>query len=70
MQMEKAIIGLLAGNIFPRMTWKMKWRLKLFDFFVWWNSKKQIVPRCKRFSIVKSYKAASAASAPPETAAV
>ena len=68
MKMEKAIIGLLAGNIFPRMSWKMRWRLRLFDFFVWWNRKKQIVPRCKRFSIVKSYMAASARPADPTPA--
>jgi flavin-dependent dehydrogenase len=70
MQMEKAVIGLLAGNVFPRMEWKLKWRLKLFDFFVWWNSKKQIVPRCRRFSLVKSYKAAAAAATAPEAAPV
>jgi hypothetical protein len=49
------------------MAWKLRWRLRLFDFFVWWNRKKQIVPRCRRFSIVKSYMAASAAATSAET---
>jgi flavin-dependent dehydrogenase len=66
-KMEKAITGLLAGNIFPRMPWKMRWRLWLFNFFVWWNSKKQIVPRCRRFSIMKSYAASSSAAPIPST---
>ncbi len=72
-KMEKAIIGLLAGNIFPRMPWKMRWRLWLFDFFVWWNRKKQIVPRCRRFSIMKSYMDGASTPTPtatPDTAVV
>jgi hypothetical protein len=53
MQVHKAVIGVLAGNVFPRPPFKMRWRLKLFDFFVKLNRKKQLVPRRRRFSLLK-----------------
>ena len=63
-QVEKAVIGVLAGNVFPRPPFKMRWRLKLFDFFVKLNRKKQIVPRRRKFSLLKNAK-----KAPPTLAA-
>jgi flavin-dependent dehydrogenase len=54
MQVHKAVIGVLAGNVFPRPPFKLRWRLKLFDFFVKWNRKRQLVPRRRRFSIAKA----------------
>ena len=39
-----SIIGVLAGNVFPRPPFKLRWRLAIFDFFVRWNRKKQ--PAC------------------------
>ncbi len=54
MQVHKAVIGVLAGNVFPRPPFKLRWRLKLFDVFVTWNRKRQLVPRRKKFSIAKS----------------
>lgn len=54
MQVEKAVIGVLAGNVFPRPPFKMRWRLKLFDYFVKLNRKKQIVPRRRKFSLLKN----------------
>jgi flavin-dependent dehydrogenase len=53
-QVQRAVIGVLAGNVFPRPPWKLRWRLKLFDFFVWLNKRKQLVPRRRRFSLLKN----------------
>jgi flavin-dependent dehydrogenase len=54
LQVHKAVIGVLAGNVFPRPPWQLRWRLWLFDFFVKWNRKKQLVPRRRRFSLIKN----------------
>jgi flavin-dependent dehydrogenase len=54
LQVHKAVIGVLAGNVFPRPPWKLRWRLRFFDFLVKWNRKKQLVPRRRRFSLLKS----------------
>jgi flavin-dependent dehydrogenase len=54
LEVHKAVIGVLAGNVFPRPPWKLRWRLRFFDFLVKWNRKRQLVPRRRRFSILKS----------------
>ncbi|HEY1921838.1 MAG TPA: NAD(P)/FAD-dependent oxidoreductase [Tepidisphaeraceae bacterium] len=54
LQVHKAVIGVLAGNVFPRPPWKLRWRLRFFDFLVKWNRKRQLVPRRRRFSLLKS----------------
>ena len=51
---HRAVIGLLAGNVFPRPPFKVRWRMHMFDFFVEINRKRRLVPRRKRFSIVNS----------------
>jgi len=53
LEVHKAVIGVLAGNVFPRPPFKMRWRLKFFDFCVWMNRRKQLVPRRRRFSLLK-----------------
>jgi hypothetical protein len=54
LEVHKAVIGVLAGNVFPRPPWKLRWRLRFFDFLVKLNRKKQLVPRRRRFSLIKS----------------
>jgi len=54
LQMHRAMIGVLAGYVFPRPSWKSLWRLKLFDLLVKVNRKRQLVPRRRRFSVLKS----------------
>ena len=54
MQVQKAVIGALAGNVFPRPPFNIRWRLRLFDFFVGLNRKRQLVPSRRRFSLIKS----------------
>jgi hypothetical protein len=51
---HKAVIGVLAGNVFPQPPLKIRWRLWLFDYFVRWNRKKQLVTRRRRFSLLKN----------------
>jgi flavin-dependent dehydrogenase len=51
---HRAVIGLLAGNVFPRPPWKLRWRMRIFDYFVGLNRRKQLVPRRRRFSLVTS----------------
>jgi len=70
MQVHKAVIGVLAGNVFPRPPFHMRWRLRLFDFFVWLNRRRQLVPRRRKFSLLKSgqmNREGSASMAPVES---
>lgn len=50
---HKAVIGVLAGNVFPRAPWKIRWRMWMFDRLIAMNRKRRLVPRRRRFSIVK-----------------
>jgi flavin-dependent dehydrogenase len=54
MQLHRAMIGVLAGYVFPKPAWKSRWRLRLFDLLVKVNRKRQLVPRRRRFSVLKS----------------
>jgi flavin-dependent dehydrogenase len=63
LSVHRALIGLLAGNVFPRIPWKIRWRTRVFDYMVEVNRKRQIVPRRKRFSLFKSAQALSAVPA-------
>jgi hypothetical protein len=42
----------LAGNVFPRPAWKLRWRLKAFDACVQMNKKLALVPRQNQFSLL------------------
>jgi flavin-dependent dehydrogenase len=54
LEVHKAVIGVLAGNVFPRPPWKLRWRLRVFDFLVNLNRRKKLVPRQRRFSLLAS----------------
>jgi flavin-dependent dehydrogenase len=54
LSVHKAVIGVLGGNVFPRPPWKLRWRLRLFDYLVKLNRKRQLVPRRRRFSLLAS----------------
>ncbi|MDB5319557.1 MAG: hypothetical protein JWN40_1188 [Phycisphaerales bacterium] len=51
-QMHKAVISVLAGQVFPRPAWCLRWRLRLFDLCVCLNQYLPLVPRRKRFSLL------------------
>ena len=53
-QLHKAVIGVLAGNVFPRPPFKLRWRLRIFDYLVKLNRKKRLVVRRRRFSMLKA----------------
>lgn len=48
---HRAIISILAGQVFPRPVWALRWRLHLFMFFVWLQKWVPLVPRRKPFSL-------------------
>jgi flavin-dependent dehydrogenase len=52
LQVHRAVIGVLAGNVFPRPPWKLRWRLRLFDYLVRLNRKKPLVPQRDHFSLI------------------
>ncbi|HWE04956.1 MAG TPA: NAD(P)/FAD-dependent oxidoreductase [Tepidisphaeraceae bacterium] len=54
LSVHRALIGLLAGNVFPRPPWKIRWRKRMFDFLVELNRKRPLVPRRRRFALEKS----------------
>jgi len=49
---HRAVIGVLAGNVFPRPPWKIRWRLPVFNLFVKIQARFALVPRQERFSIL------------------
>jgi flavin-dependent dehydrogenase len=52
LQMHRAVLAVLAGNVFPRPAWKLRWRLKAFDACVRLNEKMALVPRQGHFSLL------------------
>ena len=52
MQVHKAVISVLAGHVFPKPKWALRWRLWLFWFCVWGQEKfGTFVPKRSRFSL-------------------
>jgi 2-polyprenyl-6-methoxyphenol hydroxylase-like FAD-dependent oxidoreductase len=52
-QMHRAVIGVLAGNVFPP-PWKLRWRMWLFNLCVRLNRTLPLARRQKRFSLLDS----------------
>ncbi|HEY1684069.1 MAG TPA: NAD(P)/FAD-dependent oxidoreductase [Tepidisphaeraceae bacterium] len=48
-----AVISILAGHVFPKTAWKLRWRLWLFNLCMWTNQVVPMVRRRKRFSLVE-----------------
>jgi flavin-dependent dehydrogenase len=51
-QVHKAIISVLAGQVYPKPVWALRWRLQYFHFLVWLNKYLPLVPRRKHFSLL------------------
>ena len=51
-QMRGAVLAALAGHVFPRPIWAIRWRLALFNFFVALNRWKPLVPRRAKVSLL------------------
>ncbi len=44
-QMQRAIISILAGQVFPRPSWALRWRHRAFDACVQLQKHVSLVPR-------------------------
>jgi hypothetical protein len=60
MSVHKAVISILAGQVFPKPLWCLRWRLRLFELCIFINRFFPLVPRRNRFSLL----AAEPAQAP------
>lgn len=52
LQVHKAIISTLAGQVFPRPPWALRWRMRYFELCVWAQQYVPLVPRRARFRLV------------------
>lgn len=52
LQMHKAVISTLAGQVFPRPVWALRWRLVAFHFCVWVQKRWPLVPKRPHFSLL------------------
>src|SRR4030095_6091230 len=52
LDMHRAVLAVLAGQVFPRPAWKLRWRLQAFDACVKLNKKLALVPRQNHFSLL------------------
>ncbi|MBV8781736.1 MAG: hypothetical protein JO353_10095, partial [Phycisphaerae bacterium] len=53
-QIHRAVIAVLAGYVFPKPAWKLRWRLWLFHRFVWLQKYLPMVPKREEFSLLAS----------------
>jgi len=51
-QVHRAIISVLAGHVFPKLRFGLRWRLKLFDWMVRWHRRRPLVANRERFSLL------------------
>jgi flavin-dependent dehydrogenase len=51
LQVHRAAMSILAGNIFPRPAFALRWRFRLLGLFVRLNRYLPLVPRRRRFSL-------------------
>jgi hypothetical protein len=52
LQMPGAIISILAGQVFPKVPWPLRWRHRLFDLCVWLQRYIALTPHREPFSLV------------------
>jgi 2-polyprenyl-6-methoxyphenol hydroxylase-like FAD-dependent oxidoreductase len=52
MRVHRAVLAVLAGNVFPRAPWCLRWRLRVFELCVILNRYVPLVPRRNRFSLL------------------
>lgn len=53
LQVHRAVLSVLAGQVFPRPAFSLRWRLSLFYALQWWNRHFHIVPPRPRFSLLR-----------------
>jgi FADH2-dependent halogenase len=52
LQMPSAIISVLAGQVFPKQPWSLRWRHRAFDFCVWLQQYRELSPHRPQFRLV------------------
>ena len=52
LEVHRAAMSILAGHVYPRPSWPLRWRFWLLSFFIWFNRYIPISPRRPRFSLV------------------
>lgn len=65
LDVHRAVISVLAGHVFPRPAWPLRWRVRLFEGFVALNRLVPLVPRRKSFSLLRDGELAAGAAAGP-----
>jgi flavin-dependent dehydrogenase len=51
-KVHNAVISVLAGQVYPKPIWALRWRLRYFHFLVWLNQYLPLVPRRKHCSLL------------------
>ena len=51
-QVHRAVLAVLAGNVFPRPSFALRWRLRYFHFLVRWHRRFPLTPRKEPFSLL------------------
>lgn len=51
-QVHRAVFSILAGHVFPRPVFALRWRLRAFEWMIRVNRLVPLVPRRKRFSLL------------------
>jgi flavin-dependent dehydrogenase len=52
LSVHRAVISLLAGNVFPRPVWALRWRMRLFELFMIAQRYVPLVPHQNDFSLM------------------
>lgn len=54
LKVHRAVISILAGHVFPRPAFSLRWRLRLFTWLVQIQRRFELVPRRETFSLLSS----------------
>ncbi len=53
LEIHRAVISVLAGHVFPKPSFAVRWRVRLFELFVRLHRYRTLVPRHAPFSLVR-----------------
>jgi flavin-dependent dehydrogenase len=65
LDVHRAIISILAGHVFPKLSWSLRWRMWFFELILFLNRHFQIVPKHERFSLLAQDPITEAMPVPP-----
>ncbi|CAN5432635.1 NAD(P)/FAD-dependent oxidoreductase [soil metagenome] len=69
-QVHKAIISILAGQVFPKPVWALRWRMRFFELCVWLQQYFPLAPRKPRFSLMQEQPVEQSTSGATEAASI